>query len=138
VYGHLEDCWDEPDQAVRPAAELDALQGRWVFVSGRRETELLVSGAHFTLRFADGDIYMGAFELDERARPRGMVMRIDEGPPRHRGLSALCIYEVAGDTLRWCTPGPGLKEWPTAFAAAEDPHYLSLVLRRERPLPPKG
>src|SRR3954468_21683567 len=44
VYWHLEDCWDEPDQAVRPAAELEALQGRWVCVSGRRETELLVSG----------------------------------------------------------------------------------------------
>jgi uncharacterized protein (TIGR03067 family) len=133
---HLEDCWDEPEaRAVRPDFEL--LQGSWTSAGGRRQAEFLISGFHFTLRFADGDIYMGSFALDTNARPRGMTVRIDEGPARHRGLSALCIYEVAGDELRWCTPGPGA-ELPTAFAAIDDPHFLCLVFRREPPPKARG
>src|SRR5262245_14396334 len=93
---HLEDCWDEPVSAVlKPArTDLEDLQGAWVFVAGKRPAEFLISGTHFTVRFADGEIYMGSFELDGAARPRSIRMQIDEGPARHRGLAALCIYEV--------------------------------------------
>src|SRR5262245_25967926 len=84
--GHVEDCGDEP---VAPAGgdrpDLEALQGVWVSVAGRRAGLLLVSGSHFTVRFTEGDIYIGAFTLDPDARPKTMDMRIEDGPARHKG-----------------------------------------------------
>jgi uncharacterized protein (TIGR03067 family) len=127
----LEDCWDEPAApGLDGRDDLEALQGRWVSVSGRRPAELLVSGVHYTVRFADGDIYMGALELLLEARPRGMDMRIEEGPARHKGRIALCLYELDGATLRWVTNGPTHAERPAAFAE-DGPQALCLVFRRE-------
>jgi uncharacterized protein (TIGR03067 family) len=139
VSGHLEDCWDEPDPIVRPlGTDLEVLQGAWAFVEGRREAEFLFSGSHFTVCFSDGTIYMGSFELDLASRPRVMKMQIEEGPARHRSLAALCIYEIIGDTLRWCTAGPGQLERPAAFPPADDPRFLCLLFRRAKAAPRKG
>jgi uncharacterized protein (TIGR03067 family) len=95
---------------------------------------LLVCGKHLTIHFADGDIYMGSFELDIRGWPRAMVMRIEEGPARHKGQTAVCFYEFEGDDLRWCTAGPGRSERPGGMPPPDDPHYLCLVFRREQRL----
>ena len=59
---------------------------------------------------------MGTFELDHLARPRAMVVRIHEGPPHHKGQSALCIYELEGDTLRICYTASGFQR-PTDFSS---------------------
>jgi uncharacterized protein (TIGR03067 family) len=133
--GRMEDSWDEPappDEGGR--GDLEGLQGAWLSVSGRRAAEFLVCGARFTVRFKDGDIYMGTFDLVPAARPKTIDMRIDEGPARHKGKTALCIYDLDGDTLRWCAAEPGHTERLTAFAAGDDPRVLGLVFRREQPL----
>ena len=131
----LEDYWDEPlvDEITLQFAHVD-LQGAWTTISGRRDAVLLISGTRFTMRFADGDIYMGAFELHSAALPRRMVMRIEEGPSRHKGKAAWCLYELDGSTLRWCAGSPGKAEPLTAFPAEDDPQYLCLRLRREQPI----
>jgi uncharacterized protein (TIGR03067 family) len=108
------------------------LQGAWFSFSGRREAEFLISGNRFTVRFADGDIYMGAFELHSTALPKLMEMRIEEGPARHKGKTTLCIYELDDGTMRWCTGSPGNAERLTAFPAEDAPDYLCLRLRREQ------
>src|SRR5262249_16291579 len=130
--GHVEDCWDEP---VAPAGgdrpDLEALQGVWVSVAGRRAGLLLVSGSHFTVRFTDGDIYIGAFPLDAEARPKAVGMAMEGGPGDEKGKTALCIYHLDGDTLRWCVAAPGQKERLRAFPSGDGPDYLSLVFRRE-------
>jgi uncharacterized protein (TIGR03067 family) len=133
---HLEECWDEP-AADLLQADLAVLQGAWATLSGRRMAEFLVSGQHFTVHFVDGDIYMGSFTLDPTAWPKRMDVCIDEGPSLHKGQSALCIYEVDGDTLRWCTAGPGQRERPASFTT-DDRHSLSLIFQREKKLPSKG
>jgi uncharacterized protein (TIGR03067 family) len=134
LHAGLEDCWDEPIAPEAPEPDdLAALQGAWVTVSGRRPAVLLVSGLHFTVRFADGDIYMGALELRPGARPRAMDMHITEGPAHHKGRTALCIYELNGSTLRWGTGGPGRDERLTAFPVEEGHAVLCLIFRRERP-----
>lgn len=127
----LEDFWDEPAPRERPACpDTQALQGAWACVAGRRRALFLVAGDRFTLHFADGAIYMGTFSLGDDGWPCAMDVRIDQGPPRHKGLDALCIYEFDGDTLRWCTAEPGQQERPTAFIEL-DPRHLCLVFRRE-------
>jgi uncharacterized protein (TIGR03067 family) len=132
LYVRLEDCWDEPGPPGSTARnDLEELQGVWATVSGRRAAEFLIAGNRFTVHFRDGDLYMGVFDLDAAARPRTMAMRIEEGPARHRGQTTLCIYELDGDTLRWCAAGPGSDERPPAFPAEDDPRFLALALRRE-------
>jgi uncharacterized protein (TIGR03067 family) len=131
---HLEDLWDEPAPSphiIRPDAE--ALQGAWKSVTGRRQAEFLISGNRFTIHFGDGDIYMGSFTLGKNGRTRTMDVRVEEGPNRHRGLIALCIYELDGDMMRWCTASPGQADRPLAFAE-HDPQHLFLVFRREHQL----
>jgi len=127
----LEDLWDEPEVTARPtysAAQL--LQGAWLALGGRRQAELLISGDRFTIHFVDGAIYMGTFAVGGPGRPRTLDMHIQEGPPHHRGLTALCIYELLDDVMRWCTAPPGAGERPRDFAES-DPRGLSLVFRRE-------
>src|SRR5437660_445667 len=82
LFGPPEDAEEEDLSECTGLTDLEVLQGTWHSVSGRRRAVFLVSGTRFTVRFEDGDIYMGVFEL-VAALPRLMDMRIDEGPARH-------------------------------------------------------
>jgi uncharacterized protein (TIGR03067 family) len=127
----VEECWDEPSAAEdRVPTDLQDLQGAWVAVVGRRGADFLIAGKRFAVRFWDGAVYMGTFELDPVARPKTMDMRIEEGLEHHKGMTALCIYDLEGDTLRWCASGLERPERPGGFAAESDGRYLSLLLRR--------
>jgi uncharacterized protein (TIGR03067 family) len=129
----LEDFWDEPAPAIRlPVSDLEALQGAWMAISGRRQATFLISGNLFTVHFADGAIYMGSFTLGVNGRNRTMDVHVEEGPTQHRGQLALCIYELDRDTLRWCTNSPGQETRPAGFAESH-PMHLCLVFRRQRP-----
>lgn len=128
---HLEDLWDEPAPCAAPACNGEPLQGAWLCVSGRRPGKLLIRGGHLTLHFADGTIYMGTVALGRNGRVGTMDVRVEEGPPRHKGQTALCIYELNGDTLLWCTASPGQADRPIAFAEY-DPQHLFLTFQRER------
>ena len=114
-------------------AELAQLQGVWSCIGGRRPAELMIAGNLFTIKFLDGALYMGTFDIDLDDRPRTMDMRIDEGPIKHKGNIAQCIYELAGDRLRWCPGHPGSGERPAEFCGDEDANGLCLVFRREYP-----
>lgn len=121
--------------AERARTELDHLQGVWTSVAGRHDLELIVAGSLFTVKFLDGKIYMGTLTLDATEQPREMAMRIDEGPIKHKGKFAQCIYELDGDTLRWCPTEPGSEERLTAFPAVDDSRYLCMVFQRQKPRP---
>jgi uncharacterized protein (TIGR03067 family) len=132
----LEDCWDEPappENCAQPG--LEELQGAWASVTGPRPAELFVAGNHFIVRFQDGDVYVGAFDLGAPSppagRPRAMDMRIEDGPARHKGKTALCAYQLDGNTLHWCAATPGRRERPAAFPVAEGSPHLYVVFRRE-------
>jgi uncharacterized protein (TIGR03067 family) len=114
-------------------SDFDLLQGAWVSVDGRRRAELLFAGRHYTLRFLDGDIYMGTFDLYPGRSPKVIDMHIAEGPARHQGKLAFCIYEVHGDELRWCPAEPGSDERLSDFPAVDHPRYVCTLFRRERP-----
>ncbi len=113
--------------------DLSRLQGVWIAIAGQRPAELLIAGNLFTVRFLDGTLYMGTFELDLSEKPRLMEMRIDEGPGKHKGKVARCLYELTGDLLRWAAGEPGLSRPPSGFPSEEDPYSLCLLFRREHP-----
>jgi len=121
------------DRAREEAARFDRerLQGSWKYLSGHREAQLLISGNHFTMRFRNGDIYLGTFTLDPTHRPRAMDMTIDEGPEPHRGKKALAIYELDDDHLIWCPAEPGREDPLRTFPPIEDREHLCIIFRRE-------
>jgi len=111
-------------------SDLERLQGAWITVAGQRQAELLFSGHHVTMHLGDGRIYMGTFTLGAPGRVASLDILVEEGPEKHRGLPVHCIYELDGDTLRWCNASPGRVEPPTAFDE-HNPHLLCLMFRRE-------
>ena len=117
----------------RTQNDLAQLQGAWMSIAGRRQAELLIAGNLFSIKFLDGAIYMGTFEIDPAEQPCEMDMRIDEGPIKHKGHFARCIYELIGDTLHWCPGVPGTDERPAAFPDDNEEVGLCLVFRREYP-----
>jgi uncharacterized protein (TIGR03067 family) len=114
------------------AKERARLQGTWEFVEGIREMELLIAGDHFTARFKHGDIYLGTYRLDPSSRPRAMDMLITEGPDKHRGTTALCIYDFDGDRLIWSPAEPGTGTRPNVFPSLGDVKHLCVVFQREK------
>ena len=60
---------DSPSDALR---DLERLQGTWNFVSGIRPAQLLIAGDHFTMKFSNGDLYMGTLRLDPTQDPAAM------------------------------------------------------------------
>ena len=98
---------------------------------------MLIAGNLFAIKFVNGKIYMGTFDLDAGERPKEMIMRIDEGPVKHKGKFAVCIYELDGDSLRWCPTEPGSDDRLTGFPELTDGRYLCLVFQRQRP-PERG
>jgi uncharacterized protein (TIGR03067 family) len=121
------------DRVREEAARRDRerMQGMWKFVSGKREAQLLISGDHFTMRFRNGDIYVGTFTLDALAKPRAMDLTIQEGPEAFRGKTALAIYEFDGDHLIWCPAEPGRENRHGCFPAPDDGH-LCIIFHREK------
>jgi len=112
----------------------DKLQGAWLFMSGKREAQLLFAGEHFTIRFKNGDVYVGTFGLDPTRHPRAMDMHIHEGPERFKGKTALAIYEFDGNHLIWCPAEPGREERLRAFPPDEDLNHLCIIFKRDKPL----
>jgi uncharacterized protein (TIGR03067 family) len=111
-------------------SDLDRLQGRWSSVSGRRQADFHIEGRTFLVRFHDGDTYTGALDVVIDEWPRTMVMCIADGPEKHKGKTALCIYELDGDTLRWCPAEPGADDPLPDFPAVEDTRHLCMIFRR--------
>jgi uncharacterized protein (TIGR03067 family) len=113
-------------------AECERLQGTWNFVSGTREAQLVIDGEQFTVRFKNGDAYRGTFALDPIARPKRMDMTVEEGPERHRGKTARCIYALDGSRLLWASGRPGADEAPKFFPPPEDKEHAHIVFERPK------
>ncbi len=125
------------EEAVR--RDREKLQGAWSFLSGKREAHLLVAGDRFTIRFKNGDLYLGTYKLSPTSKPRAMDLLIEEGPERFKGKTALAIYQFDGDHLIWCPAEPGRAERLRAFPPDEDPNHLCIIFRREKaPHQPRG
>ena len=123
---------EHPVEAIR-LPELGQLQGLWVSVAGRRPAEFRIHGRRFTVWFRDGDLYTGDLDVVIDERPRTMLMRIADGPTRHKGKVALCIYELEGELMRWCPAEPGADDPPADFPPVDHPRHLCTVFRREPP-----
>ncbi len=122
----------EPQSSQAVSSGLDHLQGTWIFVSGRRELELVIRGDTFAALFSRGEAYLGSVEVSAGGQTKRMEMFIRDGPFRHRGLTTRCIYELDGDRLKWCAGRPGGEEAIECFPADDDPRFLTIVFQRAK------
>jgi uncharacterized protein (TIGR03067 family) len=84
------------------------------------------------MTFSNGVVYRGTFDLDPTKKPKTMDMHVHEGPDKHVGKSALCIYALDGPHLIWAPCDPGSGNRPSAFPPSESQEPLCLVFRKEK------
>jgi uncharacterized protein (TIGR03067 family) len=71
--------------------------------------------------------------VDAAKKPKQIDFAVKESlGGKDDGKTAKGIYELDGDTLKWCTAGPGTDDRPGEFATAEGNDRLFVTLKREK------
>ncbi len=125
-------------QQSEEAAERAKLAGTWTgfVVEGRGEmpdrgpariSELVIAAT--VIRARDGQMNMGegSYRMDLSAKPRTLDAHGLVGPTR--GKTYLGIYQLEGDTLRWCVANSD-KPRPTEFLTRRGHGQYLMVFRR--------
>jgi uncharacterized protein (TIGR03067 family) len=108
------------------------LQGTWTFEKDGKTCELKFAKNDFTITFDRKDAFKGTFKIDASKKPKQMDLTITEGE-KFKGETAQAIYELDGDTLKWCASEPGKAMRPTEFPTKEgDGPTLFLVFKRAK------
>jgi uncharacterized protein (TIGR03067 family) len=128
--------------ASQPRPDKSALEGRWKAVAAvlngkelkKQDKELYFTAAGRTFIVKEGAkvVARGTFTTDSNKRPRQIEFTINEGPRALKGLTLYGIYEVKGQTLRWCVTSLGADERPSEFQSAEDSGFLLVTLNRRK------
>lgn len=119
----------------------EKLQGTWKALTAQRRGEsdptaeehrLIFSGDEFTVKKGDETMIKGKFKIDPSKKPKEIDMEIIETKRDSlKGKAALGIYELEGDTLKWCWNKPG-GERPKKFSSEAADEHLFVTLKREK------
>jgi uncharacterized protein (TIGR03067 family) len=131
---------DSPNDDAKKVQE--KLQGTWKAVTAERrgkskeddeEHHLIFDGNKFSIKRAGQTMIQGTFKLDPSKKPKEIDMKITEDENgKHQGKTALGIYALDGDTLKWCVAEPGTTERPKEFSAPADTKLMFITLKREK------
>ena len=87
------------------------------------------TGNKFAFTIDDKETHSGTFKLNPAATPKEIDMMVAETPKDDfKGKTSLAIYELDGDTLKWCANAPGKDARPKEFSA----DFLFLEFRRAK------
>ncbi|HEV3386733.1 MAG TPA: TIGR03067 domain-containing protein [Gemmata sp.] len=120
--------------------EMMLLEGEWSMVSGEASgnslpKETVATGKRVakdgeTTITLGGQVYFKAkFSIDPTKKPKTIDYTMTEGPTK--GKTHLGIYELDGDTVRFCFAAPG-KDRPTEFSAKEGSERTLSVWKRDK------
>jgi uncharacterized protein (TIGR03067 family) len=120
--------------------EMTRLEGEWSMVSGEANGQSMpketVKGGKRVAKDAEtvitmgGQIYFKAkFSIDPTKMPKAIDYVMTEGPTK--GKTHLGIYEMEGDTVKFCFAAPG-RVRPTEFTAKEGTQNTLSVWKREK------
>jgi uncharacterized protein (TIGR03067 family) len=128
--------------AAQDAAKTESplLDGDWSMVSGQSNGFALPEGLVKTgKRVAKdgettitmgGQVYFKAkFTVDATKKPKAIDYQMTEGPTK--GMTHLGIYELDGDTVKFCFAAPGMAR-PTDFTAAAGSQRTLSVWKRDK------
>jgi uncharacterized protein (TIGR03067 family) len=119
--------------------EMARLEGEWSMVSGEASgmsmpAEMVKTGKRVakdgeTTVTMGGRVYFKAkFKIDPTKKPKSIDYTMTEGPTK--GKTHLGIYELDGDTVKFCFAAPG-KDRPTDFTAKEGSERTASVWKRD-------
>jgi uncharacterized protein (TIGR03067 family) len=125
-------------QNEQAAQDRKKLQGTWVAAEGPKGMQMTCSENKWTLRAnEDGEeqFAKGTFTIDPTQDPKTMDLTVVEAKgkevERYIGKTSRAIYEVSGDTFKWCANEPGKEDRPKAFAAQDgDRRFLLVTFKR--------
>jgi uncharacterized protein (TIGR03067 family) len=118
-------------------AKKSKLDGTWVEVSAIRDGKeenlkhvLTIEGTKFTVKGAF-DSSKGTLKVNYEKKPHELDWTFTEGEDV-KGKTIKCIFEIKGDTLRFCAAMPGNDERPTEFTAAAGSNRFMVTLKRPK------
>jgi uncharacterized protein (TIGR03067 family) len=120
--------------------EMSRLEGKWSMVSGKSDgrempKELVktgrrvAKGGETTVEVGGRVLFKARFRIDPAKKPKAIDYTMTEGPTK--GKTQLGIYELDGDTVKFCFAAPG-KERPTEFTADEGSQRTLSVWKRDK------
>lgn len=131
---------DAPKDDVKK--DKDKLRGTWkaVTVKERNESKedaedhrVIFSGDEFRIKKGDETIIKGKFKIDSSKKPKEIDFEITETEKEKlRGKTALGIYELDGDSLKWCANEPGATERPKEFSSEAGTKHIFVTFKREK------
>jgi uncharacterized protein (TIGR03067 family) len=83
----------------------DKLEGAWVADKDGKKVELRFEKGAFTVILADRTV-KGTYKTDTKKTPHELDILLKDDDPKVDGKTALCIYEVSGDSLKWMVNDP--------------------------------
>jgi uncharacterized protein (TIGR03067 family) len=129
---------DDAKDAIKK--EMAQLEGEWSMVSAEANglslpKETVESGKRVakdgeTTITIGGQVYFKArFTIDPTKKPKAIDYKMTEGPTK--GKTHLGIYELDGDTVKFCFAAPD-KDRPTDFTAKEGSQRTLSVWKRDK------
>jgi uncharacterized protein (TIGR03067 family) len=119
------------------AEDLEKLQGTWRIESSwwngapepevARSVTILFQGDKFIVVDKDGNRQEETIRLMPDQTPKAIDCSSKGG-----GQASPGIYELQGDTFRWCSPLGSPKVRPTSFSSQPGSRQYLMVLRREK------
>jgi uncharacterized protein (TIGR03067 family) len=118
-------------------SDKDKLQGTWQSVSAERkgksipELKLVIEGDTLAVERGGRTLFKGKITLDPSKRPKTMDWELTNRAGAKTILKG--IYEIEGDTLKYCHAGPpGSADRPKQFATNAKEDHMLYVLKREK------
>jgi uncharacterized protein (TIGR03067 family) len=120
--------------------EMAQLEGEWSMVSGQangaampeafvNSGKRVATDGETTITFGGQVNFKAKFSIDPTKKPKAIDYTMTEGPTK--GRTHLGIYELDGDTVRFCFAAPGADR-PTDFTAEEGSRRTLSVWKREK------
>jgi uncharacterized protein (TIGR03067 family) len=120
--------------------EMSLLEGEWSMVSGERDGQAIpedlaktgkrvVKDGETTVTLGDMVVMKAKFTIDPSKKPKTIDYSVNEGAAK--GNKVLGIYELDGDTIKFCFSAPD-KDRPTDFSAKEGSGRTLSVWKRNK------
>ena len=109
------------------------LIGTWKAELDGKTLQLTFEKKSFTAITPEGKKVKGTWKTDDKQSPKHLDIKIEEGDDDVNGKTALSIYELDGDKLKWCSNDPKKgNARPTAFPAEQggSEGNIYLILKR--------
>jgi uncharacterized protein (TIGR03067 family) len=143
LFGLVGGMTDDPAKKDPAQADFDKLQGTWVTVAitsdGKKvldeksppsNVKLAYEGHTWKVKVGDNVIATGSTKLDPSKSPKEIDVTHETG--RKKGETLLGIYELNGDTYKYCIAQPG-KSRPKDFVSKEGTGDSLIISKREKP-----